>query len=149
MGRVTRTVRATTIDEGLLGIALAPDFATSKLVYVYLTTTDESVNQHVRVYRENSTGVGEYLGTVATSLEPPTEQTARSGGPVVFGVDGCLYVGGGDNGSAQPWGAQLPIGPHPVPGVGGGAPLTNGLLGPAPHPARPRPQHRAANKAGQ
>src|SRR5262245_19691949 len=29
-------VRATTMEEGLLGIALAPDFATSKLVYVYL-----------------------------------------------------------------------------------------------------------------
>src|SRR6185503_15189179 len=47
-------VRATTMEEGLLGLALAPDFATSKLVYVYLTTTDEDVNQHIRVYRENA-----------------------------------------------------------------------------------------------
>ena len=32
-------VRATNVEEGLLGIALAPDFAISKLMYVYLTTT--------------------------------------------------------------------------------------------------------------
>src|SRR5262249_37562655 len=37
-------VRATTMEEGLLGIALAPDFASSKLVYVYITTTDEEIN---------------------------------------------------------------------------------------------------------
>jgi len=37
-------VRATNGEEGLLGIALAPDFATSKLVYVYVTTTaDDTV----------------------------------------------------------------------------------------------------------
>jgi glucose/arabinose dehydrogenase len=38
-------IRATNMEEGLLGIALAPDFASSKLVYVYLTTTDEEVTQ--------------------------------------------------------------------------------------------------------
>src|SRR5437867_6362274 len=92
-------VRATTIDEGLLGIALAPDFATSKLVYVYLTTTDETVNQHVRVYRENSAGVGELVAAVQTTLEPPTESTNRNGGALTFGVDGCLYAGVGDNGN--------------------------------------------------
>ena len=142
-------VRATTIDEGLLGIALAPDFATSKLVYVYLTTTDESVNQHVRVYRENSTGVGEYLGTVATSLEPPTEQTARSGGPVVFGVDGCLYVGVGDNGSSNRWDAQLLIGTDPIQGAESSALCTNVCLGPALYPARTVPNDGALNQAGK
>src|SRR5882724_7859884 len=100
-------VRATTIDEGLLGIALAPDFAASKLVYVYLTTTDESVNQHVRVYRENAAGLGDYLGTVRESLEPPTESSARNGGGLGFGADGCLYVGVGDNGGGNRWNAQL------------------------------------------
>jgi glucose/arabinose dehydrogenase len=51
------------MEEGLLGIALAPDFASSKLVYVYLTTTDEDVNQHIRVYRENANGTGDCVGT--------------------------------------------------------------------------------------
>jgi len=142
-------VRATTTDEGLLGIALAPDFATSKLVYVYLTTTDESVNQHVRVYRENTEGVGVYLGTVATSLEPPTEQTARSGGPVVFGVDGCLFVGVGDNGSSNRWDAQLLIGTDPIQGAESSALCTDVCLGPDLYPARTIPNDGALNQAGK
>jgi glucose/arabinose dehydrogenase len=92
-------VRATNIDEGLLGIALAPDFATSGLVYAYLTTTDDENDQQIRVYRETATGTGEYLGTVATALEPPVGSSNRNGGGLAFGVDGCLYVGVGDNGS--------------------------------------------------
>ena len=94
-------VRATTMEEGLLGLALAPDFATSKLVYVYLTTTDEDVNQHIRVYRENAQGTGDYLGIVRTTLEPPTESTNRNAGHMAFGVDGCLLAGVGDNGGAN------------------------------------------------
>src|SRR5215470_12610953 len=85
-------VRSTTMEEGLLGIAVAPDFATSKLVYVYLTTTDENVNQHVRVYHENAQGTGDLVGAVATTLEPPNESSNRNGGQLAFGVDGCLLA---------------------------------------------------------
>jgi glucose/arabinose dehydrogenase len=107
-------VRATNIDEGLLGIALAPDFATSGLVYVYLTTTDDENDQQIRVYRETATGTGEYLGTVATALEPPVGSSNRNGGGLAFGVDGCLYVGVGDNGSQNRWNAQVLAGTDPI-----------------------------------
>lgn len=102
------------IDEGLLGIALAPDFATSKLVYVYLTTTDDEENHTVRAYRETAAGVGEFLGTVATDLEPPIGSSFRNGGGLTFGADGCLYVGVGDNGSSNRWNAQLLLGTDPI-----------------------------------
>jgi glucose/arabinose dehydrogenase len=104
------------IDEGLLGIALAPDFATSKLVYVYVTThdNDDEENQNVRVYRETAGGVGELLGTVATGLEPPLGSSSRNGGGLTFGADGCLYVGVGDNGSNNSWNAQVLLGSDPI-----------------------------------
>lgn len=105
-------IRATTNEEGLLGLALAPDFATSKLVYVHLTTTDNDGDQQVRVYRERPDGTGEYLGTVATDLEPPAGVAARSAGYLGFGADGCLYVGVGDN--AGRWNAQVLAGTDPV-----------------------------------
>jgi glucose/arabinose dehydrogenase len=108
-------VRSTSMEEGLLGIALAPDFATSKLVYVYLTTTDEDVNQHIRVYKENDQGTGDFLGVVKTTLEPPTESTNRNGAQMAFGVDGCLLAGVGDNSTA--WNAQLFTGTDPVGGT--------------------------------
>jgi glucose/arabinose dehydrogenase len=142
-------VRATTSEEGLLGIALAPDFATSKLVYVYLTTTDELVNQQVWAYRENAAGTGDFLGAVKTSLEPPAEATARNGGALVFGVDDCLYVGVGDNGSAGRWNAQLPVGTDPIQSAENAALCTNVCLGTTEYPARTVANDGLPNEAGK
>lgn len=142
-------VRATTMEEGLLGIAIAPDFATSKLVYVYLTTTDENVNQHIRVYRENAGGTGDYLGTVQTSLEPPTESTNRNGAHMAFGVDGCLMSGVGDNGSSQRWNAQLMSGTDPIQSSESTALCTNVCLGTAEYPSRTVTNNGMPNFAGK
>jgi len=142
-------VRATTMEEGVLGIAVSPDFATSKLVYVYLTTTDESVNQHVRVYRENAGGTGDYLGTVQTTLEPPTESSNRNGGGLAFGVDGCLMTGVGDNGSGNRWNAQLFSGTDPLQGAENTALCTSVCLGTAEYPARTITNDGAPNQAGK
>jgi glucose/arabinose dehydrogenase len=142
-------VRATTAEEGLLGIALAPDFATSKLVYVYLTTTDEAVNQHVRVYRENAGGTGDYLGAVATTLEPAAESSTRNGGPLGFGVDGCLYLGVGDNGSSSRWNAQLLLGTDPIQSSENTALCTNVCLGSSLYPTRTVTNNGQPNHAGK
>jgi len=142
-------VRATTSEEGLLGIALAPDFAVSKLLYAYVTTTDEDQNQHVRVYRENAAGLGEYVATVKTTLEPPTESTARNGAHLTFGVDGCLYVGVGDNGSNNRWNAQLLLGTDPLQSSENTALCTNVCLGASLYPARTITNDGAPNNAGK
>jgi glucose/arabinose dehydrogenase len=142
-------VRATTMEEGLLGLALAPDFATSKLVYVYLTTTDEDVNQHIRVYRENAQGTGDYLGTVRTTLEPPTDSTNRNGGHLSFGVDGCLLAGVGDNGGGNRWNAQLFSGTDPMQGAENTALCTNVCLGTTEYPSRTVTNDGAPNFAGK
>jgi glucose/arabinose dehydrogenase len=142
-------VRATTSDEGLLGIALAPDFTTSKLVYVYLTTTDDMQNQNVRVYRENAAGTGDLLGVVAPGLEPPVESSSRNGGPIAFGVDGCLYVGVGDNGSSNRWNAQLLVGTDPVQSSETTQLCTDVCLGPALYPDRTIADDGNPNDAGK
>jgi glucose/arabinose dehydrogenase len=142
-------VRATTMEEGLLGIAVAPDFATSKLVYVYLTTTNESVNQHIRVYRENDQGTGDYLGDVRTTLEPPTESTNRNGGHLAFGVDGCLVAGIGDNGGGGRWNAQLMSGTDAIQGSENTALCTNVCLGTAEYPDRTVTNDGLPNFAGK
>ena len=109
-------VHADYSDEGLLGLALAPDFATSGLVYVHVTTSfddggpEDVHDQEIRVYRETAAGRGEYLGTVHTGLEMASSSTRRNGGQLTFGVDGCLYLGNGDGGSNNRWSAQLLVG---------------------------------------
>ena len=142
-------VRATTSEEGLLGIAVAPDFATSKLVYVYLTTTDEQVNQQIWVYRENAAGTGDFIGVAKGSLEPPAESTTRDGGALVFGVDGCLYVGVGDNGSSGRWNAQLLVGTDPIQSSENTALCANVCLGPEEYPARTVTNDGQPNQAGK
>jgi glucose/arabinose dehydrogenase len=129
-------VRATTIEEGLLGIALAPDFALSGLVYVYLTTTDGDLDQHVRVYRDAGNGTGVYLGTVATELEPPGGSSSRNGGGLAFGVDGCLYLGVGDNAGSNRWNAQVLSGTEALRSSERTAFCTSACLGTGEYPAR-------------
>jgi hypothetical protein len=135
------------MEEGLLGLALAPDFATSKLVYVYLTTTDESVNQHIRVYKENDQGTGDFVGVVQTTLEPPTESTNRNGAHLTFGVDGCLLAGIGD--SNTPWNAQLFSGTDPVGGTEQTTLCNNVCLGTSEFPDRTVTNDGAPNYAGK
>lgn len=137
-------IRATSIDEGLLGIALAPDFATSKLVYVYVTATSGGVTQELRVFRENAGGTGDFLGVVRTGLEPPTEQSVRSGGGLTFGADGCLYVGIGDNGGTDRWNAQVLVGTNGFGGTETSNLCTTVCTGPAELPDR-----TVANNDGQ
>jgi glucose/arabinose dehydrogenase len=108
-------VRATTAnntEEGVLGIAIAPDFPISKLVYVYLTTTDNQNDQEIRAYREQADGTGLLVGVVQGTLEPPTGSGTRNGGGLAFGADGCLYAGIGDNrnNNTDQWHAQLLLG---------------------------------------
>lgn len=144
-------VRATSFEEGLLGLALAPDFPTSKLVYVYVTTTDESANQHVRVFRENAQGTGDYLGTVMTTLEPPSEGNTRNGGTLAFGADGCLYVGVGDNGSSgnSRWHAQVLVGTNTPVDANENIALCNSVcLGTTEYPDRVM-SNGASNHAGK
>jgi len=142
-------VRATTTEEGLLGLALAPDFATSKLVYVYVTTTDNDQDQQIRVYRENGAGTGDYVGTVAPGLEPPMGSATRNGGPLVFGPDGCLYAGVGDNGSSNRWNAQLLTGTDPLQGSENSALCTDVCLDGASYPPRSITNDGALNYAGK
>jgi glucose/arabinose dehydrogenase len=142
-------VRATNNEEGVLGLALAPDFAVSKVVYVYVTTTNDDRNQEVRAYRENASGVGEYAGTVLGGLEPPAESASRNGGALAFGVDGCLYAGVGDNGGNNRWNAQTLVGTDTFGGSENSALCTNVCLGQSLYPDRSIADDGQLNYAGK
>jgi glucose/arabinose dehydrogenase len=101
------SLRAGSDDErGLLGLAFAPDFATSGLFYVMMTTTADNVDR-VRQYKKGS-AAPELKQTI---LVLPGSDVNHNGGNVIFGPDGMLYVGTGDGGgscnSAKPDAPQL------------------------------------------
>jgi len=81
--------------QGLLGLALAPDFATSNELFVYATVPASGPHaDRNQVLRCTLTG------DVATSTVPVVDDlplgTLQNGGEVLFGPDGHLYVSLGD-----------------------------------------------------
>lgn len=81
-------------EAGLLGIALDPDFAQSRFVYLYYSArlpTGGRVNRVVR-YRE----VASRLGERAMLLDDIPAGQIHDGGRLRFGPDGLLYITAGD-----------------------------------------------------
>jgi len=87
-------------EQGMLGLAFAPDFSTSRYLFATYTRSDGALV------------VARFRGTTATdaSVSASTRQTVlvvphpnyrnHNGGSIAFGPDGMLYLGTGDGGSA-------------------------------------------------
>jgi glucose/arabinose dehydrogenase len=86
-------------EQGLLGLAFPPDYATSKRFYVYYTAKGNGANT-----------LAEYRATSADRADPasarilyaqPDSESNHNGGQLQFGPDGLLYIGMGDGGGAN------------------------------------------------
>lgn len=77
-------------EGGLLGIAVASDFAQTSYVYAYFTAEDDN-----RIVRMPLTG-GTALGAPEVVFDGIVKNSTHNGGRLVFGPDGKLYVGTGD-----------------------------------------------------
>jgi hypothetical protein len=85
-------------EEGLLSVAFAPDFQTSRLLYVYYTQADGQANRIDEL--RAPTGEAADPGTRRTVLAiPHTTANNHNGGQIAFGPDGLLYAAPGDGGS--------------------------------------------------
>ena len=85
-------------EEGLLGLAFAPDFATSGRYYVNFTDTDH-YTRIMRFTSANRTTTGRATGEVVLRFKQP--YLNHNGGWLAFGPDGMLYIGNGDGGSGN------------------------------------------------
>lgn len=83
-------------ENGLLGLAISPDFGSDKLVYAYFTT--DSDNRIARMIYDPSRPRGEQLGAPDTILRGIPSGTIHNGGRIAFGPDGMLYAGTGETG---------------------------------------------------
>jgi glucose/arabinose dehydrogenase len=88
-------------ERGLLGVALHPDFANNRLVYLYHTTPEGGVHNRIRRFL-TGTGTGADRVSVGSEvpiadLPPLSGATNHNGGAMHFGADGKLYVAVGDN----------------------------------------------------
>ena len=86
-------------EQGLLSVAFPPDYATSRLAYVYYT--NNAGNQVIAEVKASPDGMSAQPGTLRQVLEigHPVNPN-HNGGQLQFGPDGLLYIGVGDGGGA-------------------------------------------------
>jgi glucose/arabinose dehydrogenase len=82
-------------EQGLLGLAFDPNYATNRFIYV--NYTDKAGDTKVVRYRTNGSRAIPASALVLLSIDQPYAN--HNGGGVAFGPDGGLYVGTGDGGS--------------------------------------------------
>ena len=86
-------------EQGLLGLAFAPDYSRSGRFYVYFTGRDS--NQKIQEFRRSSGSpnrASKSSRRQVMSMDDPYGN--HNGGHLVFGPDKLLYIGTGDGGSA-------------------------------------------------
>jgi glucose/arabinose dehydrogenase len=82
-------------EQGLLGLAFDPRYATNRFIYV--NYTDKSGNTRIVRYKTN--GRRTLLATARELFHNEDPYPNHNGGDLVFGPDGFLWVGMGDGGS--------------------------------------------------
>jgi glucose/arabinose dehydrogenase len=85
-------------EQGLLGLAFAPDYATSGLFYVYFTGRD--TKEHLVAFHRRTADVAD-AGSERTLFIHDDPEPNHNGGMLAFGPDGLLYVGTGDGGGGN------------------------------------------------
>ncbi len=87
-------------EQGLLGMAFAPDYAKTRRFYV--NYTDRSGTQSVVEYRRSAdTRERASAGSARLVLRYDGVESNHNGGQITFGPDRLLYVGTGDGGGAN------------------------------------------------
>jgi glucose/arabinose dehydrogenase len=82
-------------EEGLLSMALSPDYATDGLFYVFYTGTDSDL--HIDEFTSNGDTADPATRREVLEINHPG-QTNHNGGQLQFGPDGYLYASTGDGG---------------------------------------------------
>jgi glucose/arabinose dehydrogenase len=87
-------------ERGLLSMAFAPDFASSRRFYV--DYTDTAGNTRVVEYRAGRSHPNRAIvGSARLVLRQDQPEPNHNGGLVTFGPDGLLYIGLGDGGGGD------------------------------------------------
>lgn len=96
--KINKQVDSSKNEEGLLGLAFAPDYSQSGRFYVNFTSKDS----HSNVVRFTSTdGLTTDAGSGETILRYKQDYNNHNGGWLSFGPDGMLWIATGDGGAAN------------------------------------------------
>ena len=104
-------VASTGGEQGLFGLAFAPDYATSRRFYVHYTREPDGASVVARYLRDASDPDLADASSGEVLLVVPQPAQNHNGGDLAFGPDGMLYVALGDGGdAAQAQDVTTPLG---------------------------------------
>ena len=83
-------------EQGLLGVAVSPNFKSDGKAYLYLT--NRQGDSELREYQGNAQKLNPQSGRVMLKVNQPEDN--HNGGTLRFGPDGMLYLGLGDGGGS-------------------------------------------------
>lgn len=83
-------------EQGLLGLAFHPQFASNRTFFIFYTTADANVLARYQVSATDPAKADPSTKTVLLSI--PDFAGNHNGGMMEFGPDGFLYIGTGDGG---------------------------------------------------
>lgn len=85
-------------EQGLLGLAFAPDYAQSRRFYVHYSAREDGGTRIVEYRASASDPDVADAGSARLVLRQSQPEGNHNGGPLRFGPDGLLYIGLGDGG---------------------------------------------------
>ena len=83
-------------ENGLIGLALAPDFSTSGWIYLQYSPPDFS-GQRVSRFRYREGQLDLSSEQCLLEYEEQRRECCHHAGSLEFGPDGCLFIATGDN----------------------------------------------------
>ena len=87
-------------EQGLLGLAFAPDYARTRRFYVHYT--NRAGDTRVVEYRRSRSSADRAdAGSARVVLRQDQPESNHNGGQLAFGPDGLLYIGLGDGGGGN------------------------------------------------
>ncbi|MEZ4776774.1 MAG: PQQ-dependent sugar dehydrogenase [Bacteroidia bacterium] len=100
-------------EDGLLGLAIDPDFKNNHLIYLYYSPPCDIKDQYLSQFYLHGDSLVLASEKVILKVGVQRETCCHSGGSVKFGPDGLLYLSTGDNTSSKESDGFTPIDERP------------------------------------
>lgn len=101
------------IEDGLLGVALDPDYENNRWVYLYYAVAGDDWKNRLSRFELKDGALVQSSEFVLLEIPTQRKYCCHSGGAMTFGPDGLLYLSTGDNTNAEEAEGYVPIDERP------------------------------------